>query len=286
VLAIVMFVSKSCVTVCAIAISLLIACEAAAQSNVARDARRQRQQATQVAAEQKTAEQAKIADDLARREAALQLERTQRQAILDTEKAAAEAAVAAEALRVARVNADAKAEADQLIALARLAAMKAVVEREAAVREAAIKRTASVSNTPIVTSVQKLPFGERLQTLHADTIIDLQNNLEWRQADNGRDINWIDAQQYCAAMGWSLPSQAQLLSVFDASGKSTNVCGHAACKTSPLFKLSSNYGLYWAREATKDEAWYVALDLGVRFARTKNSPEDMRALCVRSPGKR
>jgi hypothetical protein len=51
---------------------------------------------------------------------------------------------------------------------------------------------------------------------------DLETQLIWANTDNGKNIMWRDAQQFCAKRGarWSLPTVSELTSLYDGSGKS------------------------------------------------------------------
>jgi Protein of unknown function (DUF1566) len=112
---------------------------------------------------------------------------------------------------------------------------------------------------------------------------DLLNKLEWRAADNGQDISWVNAKEYCGAQGWELPTQKQLLSLFDVSGTLATPCGSTRCKISPVFTLTSRYGFVWSSErAGSAEAWYLAMDFGTRSATPVESAMATRALCVRA----
>lgn len=119
----------------------------------------------------------------------------------------------------------------------------------------------------------------------------LRNNrsgLEWTQADNGADIDWDGARKYCAALsgGWRLPSEDELTAIYDAGVPSPKVCAVSgtvsyACKTSPLFQLTS--GAFWSATQDGSRAWQMNLFSGQRDRIPVDYAHAARALCVRHP---
>ena len=135
-----------------------------------------------------------------------------------------------------------------------------------------------------------LPSLERF-TKVADGIADRDQQLIWAGADNGSDINFADAQRYCAAKGsgWTLPTVAALQSLYDASGahqrdwKMTyngTTYDVFAKPATPLIQISSC--CFWSNEANgSSEAWNVLLTNGGRVSAAVDSAYAGRALCVR-----
>ena len=107
--------------------------------------------------------------------------------------------------------------------------------------------------------------------------------LLWTRADNGRDVNWSQAQAHCQGLGsgWSLPTVTQLQSLYDKNLPGIR-CGEFTCRVSNQFRLSHVW--FWSSESSgSSEAWNVVLDGGSRdSARVRYSGND-RALCVRRP---
>ena len=111
----------------------------------------------------------------------------------------------------------------------------------------------------------------------------VRTGLEWTQSDNGRDINWNDARNYCASKGgaWRLPTVAELAAIYDKSSAVTR-CGGVTCSVSPLFRLSSNWS--WSRTQNgSSKVLYVDLNDGNRHFSNVGNPFNSRALCVRRP---
>lgn len=110
-------------------------------------------------------------------------------------------------------------------------------------------------------------------------------DLVWSASDNGADIDWLDAREYCYGRGdgWAPPSFAQLDELYDATGASTQACGEARCQVTPLIKLSASR--VWTGEGTGDDLHAVVIDLsnGKRSDYAQINPFGQRALCVFKP---
>ena len=110
--------------------------------------------------------------------------------------------------------------------------------------------------------------------------------LEWAQADNGTDINWVAASRFCAEKGdgWRLPSVAELQSLYDKTGSMESSCGTGfTCKVSPLFRLTGPWA--WTNEpSTSMSSWIVILTKGNTYTFVADDAAKKRALCVSTPG--
>jgi hypothetical protein len=108
--------------------------------------------------------------------------------------------------------------------------------------------------------------------------------LEWTAQDNGRDVDWREAQSYCRGLGggWSLPTVGQLQALYNANLPGIS-CGRSiTCKVSNQFRLSGYW--FWSSEPNgSSEAWHVDLDDGLRYSGHVGSRDYGRALCVRRP---
>lgn len=123
-----------------------------------------------------------------------------------------------------------------------------------------------------------------------DGVMDYQQNLIWASRDNGSDIDWAGARQHCAARGagWSLPTTAQLQSLYDESGKfaqKVNGIGRAFLDVKLVTPLISPTGWwYWSSEPNgPSKAWHVTLNYGSRHPFEAHGTQALRALCVRRP---
>ena len=121
----------------------------------------------------------------------------------------------------------------------------------------------------------------------SEGIKDNEQNFIWAERDNGSDINWMNATQYCSGLGsgWTLPSSTALLSMYDASGKYPAPYVYSGTTftvkpATPLIKFAG--GWYWTNEQNgASEAWFVDLDNGNRESGPVDDPYGGRALCVR-----
>ena len=113
-------------------------------------------------------------------------------------------------------------------------------------------------------------------------VADNETGLTWAAQDNGSDIDWNGARNYCASLGggWTLPTVAQLQALYDSSGVLTQSCAQWTCKVTPLIRLSSCCG--WSSEPNgSSEAWFVDLIDGPRLSVPVGLAGSFRALCVR-----
>lgn len=135
-------------------------------------------------------------------------------------------------------------------------------------------------------SVQlKFPAQERFVRV-AEGIQDNAQNLIWAQADNGRDIGWTDAKQYCAGLGkgWKLPNGTALQSLYDSSSKNElaldfNGTPYVLKPATAMIKFSG--GGFWSDEPNESGVWGVNLATGARYTFTFDAVNFTRALCVR-----
>ena len=108
-------------------------------------------------------------------------------------------------------------------------------------------------------------------------------DLEWADSDNGSDINWSEATQYCESKGrgWRLPTSAELQASY-RSGHSTP-CGQWTCKASSKSRLTGP--AFWTNERDDytTDAWAVSLYVGKRGTTPVENGILKRALCLRRP---
>jgi formylglycine-generating enzyme required for sulfatase activity len=106
------------------------------------------------------------------------------------------------------------------------------------------------------------------------------SGLEWAESDNGSDINWAEAKNYCASKGsgWRLPSVAELQSNYQ-SGQSTP-CGSYTCKVASKSRLTGQW--FWSNEPSGSSiALSVYLYDGTEGAFPVGVRNTLRALCMR-----
>jgi polyisoprenoid-binding protein YceI len=115
---------------------------------------------------------------------------------------------------------------------------------------------------------------------------DASSKLYWSASDNGSDIDWPSAQQYCAAKGrtWRLPRLEELRALHE-SAAAGNACEPGACRAPAPFALSGDW--FWsAMPVGKDAydgvelAWGMRLSTGAETQSVKEAAYGARALCV------
>ncbi len=133
-------------------------------------------------------------------------------------------------------------------------------------------------------------LAERACTTSKSTLVDLgggtlrqcATRADWTQADNGADLEWQAAKDFCAqrGRGWQLPTSDEYLELADRSGRSTTPCGKYTCYVSPRFALTSP--VFWAAdEPGPGNAMMMTMIYGNRHPARKTISAGYRALCVK-----
>jgi hypothetical protein len=130
-------------------------------------------------------------------------------------------------------------------------------------------------------------LGVEQQTVAAgaaeEVYLDPETRLMWTIRDNGKDIDWRDANQYAGQLrlaghsDWRLPTIDELEKLYDPENSS-------AYKIRKPFRLTS----YWVWSSTKEgsgSAWHFHFSYGKRSANPMGGSNGPRALCVRRSGK-
>jgi Protein of unknown function (DUF1566) len=132
------------------------------------------------------------------------------------------------------------------------------------------------------------PVGVRWKNLGSGVLKDRSTGLEWTKADNGNDIDWNDAREYCDGRrkGWRLPILQELKTIFDQAELGAR-CAQAQCKVSSQFNLTGTW--FWsATQVGADSsdggelAWGVLMVNGAQTQAVREASYGSRALCVRS----
>ena len=128
----------------------------------------------------------------------------------------------------------------------------------------------------------QVPLPRRFEPV-ADGVRDREQGVTWASRDNGSDVNWQQAQAYCTGLGagWSLPSVAQLESLYDKTGAFARRVGSFTIKPA-TDQIGFTGGWYWSAEPNGSaEAWSVSLINGPRYSGRVSLSLSRRALCVR-----
>ncbi len=136
---------------------------------------------------------------------------------------------------------------------------------------------------------------------------DPATGLTWTKADNGSDVNWNQANDYCSNLrlggysGWRLPTIDELEGIYDPSQRiplSNPGCGNFQSKIKREIALSSfiDYhngnvlaGAVWSSSLSESQSrhpWFFpfADPVPERGHNNPYKPAYMRALCVRHSG--
>lgn len=135
-------------------------------------------------------------------------------------------------------------------------------------------------NASFLQAVQEILEEIRLmQELTTGIYLDQKTGLLWAARDNGRDIDWRRAFEYCEQLAlagfedWRMPSLAELENLMEPMSNSMY--------SVPL-EISLSACCIWS-STSKDEvaAWNLNYRYSKKFTGSKTHTFDLRALCVR-----
>ena len=112
------------------------------------------------------------------------------------------------------------------------------------------------------------------------TVKDTKTGLMWASKDNGEDINWKDAKQYCESYrgggytDWRMPTQDELAGIYDS--RKRNQLGY---RVTNLIEITSCCP--WASETRGSLASLFHFDIGDQYRNRQSSSFNVRALPVR-----
>jgi polyisoprenoid-binding protein YceI len=118
---------------------------------------------------------------------------------------------------------------------------------------------------------------------------DTLTRLEWTRADNGYDIDWTHAKEFCNHLPgkWRLPTIDELAAIYESSKAAGASCGASRCGTSAPFRLSAEW--FWSADAVGNDgsdgaelAWGFLMVNGARTKSVQYAGDGSRALCVRA----
>ena len=121
----------------------------------------------------------------------------------------------------------------------------------------------------------------RWSELRQGVLVDATTQMRWTQRDNGADIDWAGADDYCrhlglAGGGWSLPTTKELTHVLD--------CQQRRCRLPGLFTLSLAGPMLWSRtKVASNRAEFADLGVAALGHAAMHAAGSKRALCVRMP---
>ena len=123
---------------------------------------------------------------------------------------------------------------------------------------------------------------ERFVNHHNGTVTDNQTGLMWAATDNGRPINWMDAQSYCSAYrgggydDWRMPTLDELAGLYEP--QETNTHGYHLSK-----QIETSAASCWASETDGDKAARFNFTYGSVYWLRQPYSGPTRVLPVRNP---
>jgi hypothetical protein len=118
------------------------------------------------------------------------------------------------------------------------------------------------------------------------TVLDSRTGLMWASKDNGGNINWRDAKNYCVNYrgggytDWRMPMQNELAELYDDSKSYTATKLDYKVHLTELIKLSTSYS--WASETRGSEAASFFFQDGQGYWENPSYIKGRRVLPVRS----
>jgi serine/threonine-protein kinase len=139
------------------------------------------------------------------------------------------------------------------------------------------------TSTPAVTIPKPLGRFEQV----SDGVMDNQEGIIWASRDNGSDIDWVGASNYCRSMGlgWSLPTAFQLQSLFDKSSSAQEIALKRGAAmyfrlATPLIQLTGPW-LWSSDNNGRTRATAIHAVDGSRSTGFIINSDESRALCAR-----
>jgi ankyrin repeat protein len=136
---------------------------------------------------------------------------------------------------------------------------KAAASADTAPREQkTVEKSTSPSREehPLVLPGKEIKRDGRFIAYDNGTVLDSQTNLMWAAGDNGRGINWANANSYCkdyrggGYTDWRMPTVAELAGLYDSG------------KTQPMKLINHTSGPHWASETRGSKAAYLMIYSG------------------------
>jgi serine/threonine-protein kinase len=154
-------------------------------------------------------------------------------------------------------------------------------------RALCVRGSASKSPTPAVNPAIVTPLSASTGGTKSDTLTwtDPATGLMWAKKDNGNDINWQQATDYCRNLqlaghsDWRLPTIDELQGIYDANANVNGYHVKGSLQLSNWALLSSSPG------NASGEVWHFDFDTGGEGSEHLAFSYEARALCVRRTGK-
>lgn len=160
----------------------------------------------------------------------------------------------------------------------------------------------SLAATPFALSQSSTPHSAATarDQVNADaplTWTDPATGLTWSKKDNGSDVNWNQASEYCSTLqlagfrGWRLPTIEELQGIYDPNARVQSVFGNGFTLNVHVMGNLKLTGWHWS--SSQEDAAGQRNKVARTFNFGGENPRgtlplpfnySMRALCVRSTG--
>ena len=127
----------------------------------------------------------------------------------------------------------------------------------------------AMAKRPSVSTAGETGRDGRFIAYSNGTVLDTRTNLMWAARDNGSNINWQGAKNYCENYSgggytvWRMPTQDELAGLYDAGKSYKATQRDYNVKLTELIQLSADCP--WASETRGSDAAYFVFSSGLRY---------------------
>jgi TolB-like protein len=153
-----------------------------------------------------------------------------------------------------------------------------------------IERQKKEAQRPVPSTAKEIRRDGRFIAYDNGTVLDTRTKLMWASKDNGYDINWQNAKNYCESFrgggysDWRMPTQDELAGLYDPTKTYQSECKEFFSThdlhLTELIRLTCT--LPWASETHGSKAAIFVFMLGHGYWDIQSGEIDLRALPVRS----
>jgi hypothetical protein len=160
---------------------------------------------------------------------------------------------------------------------------KNIEKKESRQRLETRKKELSMVTRPSLPSVREIKRDGHFIAYNDGTVLDTRTNLMWAAKDNGTNVNWANAKNFCenyrvgGYSDWRMPAPNELAELYDGSKQ-----GSAGPRLTYLIQIATMDGWVWTSEAEGSFASAFKFSEGRIGEGIPQSYSQYRALPVRS----
>jgi hypothetical protein len=148
--------------------------------------------------------------------------------------------------------------------------------------------TLAIAPRPYASSANEIKRDGRFIAYDDGTVLDTKTKLMWAAKDNGSDINWQGAMNYCENYSgggytdWRMPTQDELARLYDPAKNYKSDCGlfGNTVHLTELIRLTCSWA--WTSETRKYGAVFFDFKVADWYVYPQSDVSGFRALPVRS----